>query len=86
MSTDVEAGDERNVFEVAVAEAYARCQGSGRDVDLYALIKAVEARHAHELAVQQRETIPDIMESWGGHMHQDMLTELADSIDPEEPK
>lgn len=39
--------------------------------------------HAHELAARQREAIPDIMESWGGYMHQDMLRDLADSIDPE---
>lgn len=42
--------------------------------------------HAHELAQQQRKAIPEIMENWGGYMHQDMLTELADSIDPGERK
>ncbi|WP_037616408.1 hypothetical protein [Streptomyces aureus] len=37
---------------------------------------------AHELAEQQRTALPDVMESWGGHLHQDVISEVIDVIDP----
>lgn len=40
---------------------------------------------AHGLAEKIRQAIPDIMDREQGYLHQDMLTELADLIDPKTP-
>jgi hypothetical protein len=38
-----------------------------------------------EAAKRQRAGIADVMESWGGYLHQDMLDDLIDLIDPDKP-
>jgi broad-specificity NMP kinase len=42
----------------------------------------IRDEHASELAKRQREAIPEIMEREQGYLHQDLLTELTDLIDP----
>lgn len=39
---------------------------------------------AHELAEQQRDAIPDVMDRWSGELHQDTISEVIDLIDPQQ--
>jgi len=53
----------------------------GQLLDAYAHELAEKIRA--ELAEKQRAALPDVMERWGGDLHQDTITEVIDLIDPE---
>lgn len=58
-------------------------QGDPRWDVLMALFVYERRKTLRDAVAKQRAAIEDIMESWGGDLHQDMMDDLIEVIDPD---